>query len=318
MRALELKGRVGYWLRQLTPDTNEGTIGGVLNTMVDLGKGNALCLKVMDGSTWQGAIDPSLPVNSIDDVIAIREQCHARDIGFLPVVVPRGASPIEDGKIHGAIAKSVGTLITDLEPYDGYWDKTNTSRIPEYTRVLRETSDDAYLINQPDPRSYGLTGARVYETAPHFDAFCSQHYVGWASTDWVDVDQEYYSVLQLATLNKDMYVTLYGLERIDLALAFWDRVQPIVQGACIFAFGPMNAGQLLTFGAMSRPAPSPEPLDAPVPGVDCRNIIDGLTLARTGLRDLQGIVQEQFERTIGAIGLQIAGIDAIFKKEGIE
>lgn len=257
-----LSGRVGYWLRQFS-DTGERELPLIIDNIKRLGGGNCLCMKVADGSTWQGRNDEAglTPIFSLEDVLRMRDYCHARGVTFLPVVVPRGADPVGEAAFHGRIADAVGALMTDIEPYPGFWDRGAWERIPDYTRALRKAAPNAYLINQPDPRGWARDAVRVVETAGDFDAIAAQHYVGWAGVGWFDVGLEVRRFEQLAALGREMYVTLWGTERTDLALAFWNRVREHTLGVNIFAFGPMDGRQLATFAAMPAPAVPPFAID---------------------------------------------------------
>lgn len=274
MRFNPMDGRMGLWLRQMS-DTGEGNLDAILDTMRDYGGFNLLCPKVADGMTWQGQINPATPIRSVDDILVMKATCEARGVALCPVVVPRGRDIAGEAALHGMIARNLGCLMTDIEPYPGFWDQSPTARIPEYTRALRQAAGDAYLINQPDPREQAVKDTRVIETAADFDAMCAQHYVGWESVGWTNVDIEVERFHRLNTEGLDMYVTLYGTERIDLAGAFWERVHDDAGGFHCFALGSMNADQLRAFGGLSRPMPV-EPQPEPEPVVSIEQIQIGL------------------------------------------
>src|SRR4051812_12825545 len=113
MRVNPLRGRCGVWLRQLKPDCGESTLAEVLTTMHNYGGYDLLCLKVMDGLDYQGRFDVTLPVNSLSDIVAVRDLCHQNGVAFCPVVVPRGIRG--EGELHGAIANAIGCLMCDIE-----------------------------------------------------------------------------------------------------------------------------------------------------------------------------------------------------------
>jgi len=300
MRTNPMAGRVGLWLRQFG-DTAERTIDRILDTMRDYGGYNLLCLKVADGLTWQGQIDAHTPVRSVDGVMAISATCAARGVALCPVVVPRGRDIAGEAAMHGMIARNLGCLMTDIEPYAGFWDQAPHARIPDYTRALRQAAGDAYLVNQPDPREGPVRDARVVESAGSFDAICAQHYVGWAAVGWTNVDLEVQRFDQLAGLAKDMYVTLYGVERTDLAAAFWERVKDRAGGFHCFALGPMDADQLQHFGGLPMPV-DPEPEPEPEPPIDYR------ATAVAALRDIiqQAADDEQAAQISAALRRQDA------------
>ena len=276
MRTEPLKGRRGYWLRQFS-DTAEGTLDRILDTLTQIGGGDCLCLKVADGTTWQGVIDPSTPVRMVEDIVALKGLCEARGVSFLPVVVPRGRNVAAEAAMHGEIARAAGCLMTDIEPYDqffdggdGRFDPVDYTNILAYAGALRVAAGDAYLINQPDPRGWAARDGRVEETAQFYDGIAAQHYVGWASVGWVGVQEEVSRFEQMARHGRDMYVTLYGVERTDLAAAFWEQVRGRCLGDNVFALGPMNATQLRHFAALPKaggsvPQPQPDPKPGPQP-----------------------------------------------------
>lgn len=275
-----LKGRTAWWLRQLKPDCGENTIAQVLQTMKDYGGGDCLCLKVMDGLDYQGTFDVTLPINSLSDILAVRDLCHSMGVAFCPVVLPRGL--IGEAEKHGAIAAAVGCLMIDLERGSGYWDHHDVSGIPIYAQALRVAAGDAYLINQPDPRdSYVCEAPKAF-----FDAVCAQHYVGWSDVGWTDVNLEVNRFYSLSPLYRDAYVTLYGKDRIDLAVTFWESVMQRAEGFCVFSFGPMDGAELNYFRDNApRPVATPDPIDgnpspSPVPVADVKSALVRLTSAQ--------------------------------------
>lgn len=275
-----LVGRMGIWLRQYS-DTAERTLTRIIDTLHAYGGYDLLVLKVADGLNWQSANDPTMPLRSTNDLLAIQSFCESRGVSFCPVVVPRGLRG--EAQFHGEIARAAGVLMTDIEPYQHFWDQAPYDQIPWYTRELRQEASGAYLVNQPDPRIAGRRDAKVDETAGHFDAICAQHYVGWSSVGWTDVANEVRSFDSLAALGREMYVTLYGVERIDLAGAFWRHVVDRSLGGHVFAMGVMNAEELRFFGGLPRspkpqpkPDPKPDPLPDPTPAPTIEQVKLGL------------------------------------------
>jgi hypothetical protein len=270
-------GRIGYWLRQLTPDTGERTLPGVIATIltdgVALDAGGCLALKCADGVDFQGAADSSLPINSVADVVAARDLCWQSGVDFLPVVVPRGADPAAEAQLHGSIFSAVGCGMVDLEPYEGFY-YPDQSTIPQYVAALRAASGNAYLIVQPDPRPFGLQDIQFTSIYGAFDGICAQHYVGWTGVGWTDVQAEVQRFTALAALGKDMYVTIYAADpsfpaQNTLPVDFWQAVRGVALGVNVFAFGPMNLAQLQAIQAMPRPAVQPDPLgNQPQPAPD--------------------------------------------------
>jgi hypothetical protein len=283
-----LRGRVGYWLRQVS-DTHEKNIDLIVKNMRDNGGGDCLCLKVADGTRFQGRLDPSglTPIYSINDIVALSVKLKQYDVTLLPVAIPRGEHVAGEAYFHGEIAKSVGSLMTHIVPYEGFFTGgelrtvgTNYEHISEYSYWLRQsTGPDVYLINQPDPNEMGLRDAQVGETSEYYDGIAAQHYVGWVKgpVRWTDVDLEVQRFNMLTALGKDMYVTLYGMGRSDLAVQFLERVRPYVLGWNILALGRMDIMNLRMFRDLGRPIfdifkPRPEPPSppspVPPPGVD--------------------------------------------------
>ena len=114
-KASPLEGKVGYWLRQFG-DTAERDLDKILDNMRNLGGGDCLCMKVADGLNYQGANDPRYtPLNSLADIARMKARCTEREFAFLPVVVPRGLR--REAQFHGEIARTIGSLMTDIEPY---------------------------------------------------------------------------------------------------------------------------------------------------------------------------------------------------------
>lgn len=318
-----LTGRFGYWLRQFG-DTgealaaharavNEGraydwreALDAILQNMQQIGGGNVLCLKVADGLRWQGSIDVLnrdgrfvrlTPIIDVDSLREVRDHCWARGVAFMPVVVPRGVAG--EAEFHGQIGIACGALMTDLEPYAGFWDQSPLSLIPVYCEALRAvaSAELVYLVNQPDPRRFGLIDARVQETAKFFDAVCGQHYVGWESVAWIHVDRELQALRDLLKWFSAAHVTLYGIERVDLALAFWAKARELVGGAHVFAFGPMNAAQLQAFATALKPSVEPlplpghEPFPPPFPPPPLPPTDDERDALEARLRDLQAGIE---------------------------
>ncbi len=258
--------RFGLWNRQFG-DTAERTLTGILTTMRDYGHYDLLVQKVADGTTWQGWIDPATPLRSSQDVIVMQQSCEAWGTTMVPCVVPRGRDIRAEALMHAEIAERASALVVDLEPYEEFWDGSDFSRIPEYWVMLRDAAPTAYLVNQPDPRPWAIDAARTVETAPFYNAIAAQHYVGWSAAQWTSVQREVQAFRDFFPLGKDMYATLYGVDRIDLAAEFWRAVQPAAMGAHAFRMGAMNADQLRFFGGLPRsvaPPPPPPPPPGPV------------------------------------------------------
>jgi len=256
-----LLGGVGWWLRQFS-DTGEGTLPAIAQTMRDVGGGTCWMQKVMDGLDWQGeaAIDPSTPITSVATLTAFAQQTKSLGLPLIPIVVPRGANPQAEGQEHGAIAKAVGCLCVDLEPYSGFYDKSPLSTIPQYLSALRAAAGNAYLILQHDPRPYGSSGIGMPGAASSFDAICAQHYVGWSSIGWTNVQQEIASFQALASLGKDLYATVWALGDLSLMSQFWNAILPNCLGFSVFAFGYANETDLQTIAALPKPhIPTPDP-----------------------------------------------------------
>lgn len=307
-----MDGRTGYWLRQFG-DTSERTLARILETVTGLGGGNMLVQKVADGTTWQGQIDAATPIRSYDDIHAFKRACETAGVLFCPVVVPRGRDPYGEAAMHANIANIAGLLMTDIEPYPGFFDGApRLSRgerqqadmmgvlswnalamgsavnrpvgasplvkagvldlIPVYTGELRRLAPGAYLVNQPDPREWAMKDAKVAETAGDFDGIAAQHYVGWDSVGWTNVQAEVRRYQQLAGLGREMHVTLYGVEGVQRAAEFWRIVREMgCRSVHTFALGPMNASQLQWFGGLPKPViaqPEPEPIPDPEPVED--------------------------------------------------
>lgn len=285
------KGRSTLWLRQ-SGDTAERTPEAIRQTVIDYGYGG-IAPKVADGMRYQALNDPTgaTPYNGLDAIEAARDFYAAAGLVFVPVVVPRywqpgqtneptyaPPTPEAQGEFHGAIARLCGCLVTDTEPYTpGFWGYAQ-ELIPRYAAALRRNAGDAYLINQPDPRYYGRTDGKVQETAQYYDAIMAQHYVGWAGANWLSVATELLVLDQIAALGRDLYVTLYGVERVDLARQFGEQAANTraVLGYNVFAMGPMNADQLRTLSGIdlsvapepipfTQPQPEPEPQPQPEP-----------------------------------------------------
>ncbi len=308
------RGRLSWWVRQGS-DTAEGRAalsGGegaagywsrLLHTITAYGYGQALAHKVMDGVRWQAEVaGDGTPLTGPADLTAARDSCAAHGKAFIPVVVPRywagdAPAPEQQAEQHAAIARHCGVLMIDAEPYPGFVEIEHGRFFPAYWARLRAQTE-AFLINQPDPRPWGLAGARVRETRGCYDAICAQHYVGWVAggVNWVDVAVEAARFRALtAELAVEAYATLYAADRADLAAAFARAIAGEVQGLCGFALGPATAGQLATIGAAARAAvttlPEPLPLAPPAPSYEqvqlgiIRKVLDGSPQAMRAARD---------------------------------
>lgn len=270
------RGRVTIWCRQYG-DTGERSTPALIETLGTYGY-SGFAPKVADGLNWQARNDPTgaTPFDSLAAVAEVRDDFAAAGIAFLPVVVPRHwpgddtPDPGAQGEFHGQIARLCGCLVTDCEPYAGFW-LGNPDGLIEYAKALRAAAGDAYLINQPDPRPFGMADARVAETAGQYDAIMAQHYVGWASAGWTDVAGEVNRVRGIRLMGRETYVTAYGVERTDLAIEFCRRaVADGVAGINVFCLGPMTIANLQTFGGFIRgikpnPIPGTEPIPDPGP-----------------------------------------------------
>ncbi len=255
-----LAGRAGYWLRSVSGWQQGKT-------------------------TWQGDIDALTPIHSVADVRALVDQYNAAGVCFCPVVVPRGADIAGEAAAHAALAREVGLLMVDLECYAGFWDGSSYDLIPSYWAGLRAGAPAAYLVCQPDAREFAWAPNHTEQILPYLDAWCPQHYVGWDSGNvvWLDGGLELQRFDRYAALGRDMFVTLYGVDRVDLAGAFWEAVRDRALGFHTFSLGPMNADQLKFFAGLPRPRPA-QPQDP------CADLRAALAAAQTENQRLAGIV----------------------------
>lgn len=288
-----LAGRRGYWLRQLG-DCAEPDIAAILATIQDYGGGDLLVMKVMEGSTWQGAIDPKTPVQSISDVLAIKQQCADAGAAFCPVALPRGIDPAGEARAHAAIASACRALIVDLQPYAGFWDgigpggSSTRSQIPAYCAALRAAAPDAYLVIQPDPSPAGLDGIAfsVIAGAGSFNGFAGQHYVGDTESGRLNVDEEVRRFELLAATGLEPYVALFGSGDTVLPAQFWQRVRDRARGFHVVRLGVMDAKHLQAFAALplASPATPLAPPAMPAPPSTLPAIASGWTIGNPFLR----------------------------------
>lgn len=243
-----LQNTRGVWLRQLS-DVGEADFDAVITTLQQYVGGKiVLYPKVMDGTTWQGQIDPKTPIKSLADVQALLSLCVSRGIGCVPVVVPRGVSG--EAVAHAQIAIVAGCGCFDIEQGPGFWDSSPLAGIPAYWQALRQAAPTAYLINQPDPRN--LSSTFVQQCAPLVDAISGQHYVGW-QTYGVDVLKEFDRFDAIAALGRDLLPILWGVGDWRVVDGFWRGVAGQCLGVSAFSFGPMNGAQLEALGALQFP-----------------------------------------------------------------
>lgn len=261
-------GRFGIWLRQYG-DTSERSTPNIIARLKEYGF-DMICLKVADGLNWQGVNDDTnaTPIWSLDDIAKLKAWYEGAGIKFVPVVVPRGRNVEAEAEMHAQIAEKCGVLMTDIEPYKQFWDGSHYSNIPIYAKILREMAPTAYLINQPDPREWAVTDGRVAECGPYFDGISAQHYVGWAGVEWINVHAEIDRLAELSKYYKDVHLTLYGVDRIDLAGEFYKRAiaEFSIKSVHVFTMGPMGGRELSYFRDLPRPNPAPvEPPAPPQP-----------------------------------------------------
>lgn len=269
---------LSYWLRQ----------GGDLRSLarpadqqlIDFVREHAgtttLTHKVMDGLTWQGQIDPETAFRNLDECSALASYWTKAGGRFVPVVVPRGLR--REAQAHAEVARFFGTLVLDLEPYDGFWDKAPTEQAPVYLRELRRDAPDAYLVLQADPRRFWDTGGfTIPEVAPYVNTFMNQHYVGWTEVGWrgaLAEAERFWSIQRTArkaNADLEMYATLWGYGDLSEAVAFGRLIAGDCYGFNVFALGAyrtMTLQQLhsirdarFTFKQREAKPPLPSPPD---------------------------------------------------------
>ena len=236
---------LSYWLRQTGDLANPRPLIEHMAYMREHGGSGTLTKKVADGLRWQATVAPGDPCADGPTTQALADDFKARGFAFVPVVNVRGVRG--EAQFHAEIARRFGTLVIDLEPYEGHWDQADTSLAPVYLRELRAGAPDAYLALQADPRRFWDTaGFTIPVTAPHVNAYINQHYVGWTEQGWTNVPAEVdrFGRIKASALESnprlEFYVTSWGFG-VDRAVPFTKQIQAGIYGANVFAYaGPQR------------------------------------------------------------------------------
>lgn len=246
-----LAGKRGLWLRQYS-DTSEQTTEAIIHRMMEYGF-DFLALKCGDGVTWQGEIDPSMPLRSTGELLDLANTFASHDLQLVPVHVPRGRAISSEADFAAALADVVGAVIVDLEVGEGFWGAP-TSLIVNYWARLRQKTQ-GWVFSQPDPRPEHWATARHAQSLPYIDGLVPQLYAGfdggWTAESAVE---QFYNMV---ALGKPVGVTLWGMGNLDVAADFWTRVNRDAFGYHVFAMGAMDARQLRW--AAERPLWAAEP-----------------------------------------------------------
>lgn len=135
--------------------------------------------KAAEGQDWMARFDadPRLRIGGLGALSAQRALYAAAGLSYEPWVLPRGARPEAEAKMHARIGKACGTLLVDYEQgYPGYFDQGGPDAFNRYAARLRADAGGVRLVLLFDARQVARGEVDFGAVFWHFDAFGSQDY----------------------------------------------------------------------------------------------------------------------------------------------
>lgn len=160
------------------PAAAEETLDQALATAATYGF-DGLLVKVLDGTTWMGQIDPSSDaVRSADQVAEQRVRCQAAGLRLYAWTNPLyDVDREQQATLTAACATACDGLFLDVEPYEQFWGAWRPADAAKaFMERVRELAPRAWLALQPDPRPARLAEIRPEEWLPFVDVLAGQHY----------------------------------------------------------------------------------------------------------------------------------------------